>query len=88
MVAMHDSHRQRVEQLVRRGQAEGAFRDDLPTAWLVSLLEHVLHGAASDVADGRLLEKDAARLISESVLGAYGARPDIEHPGTSDPWRP
>jgi hypothetical protein len=57
--------------LIRRGQAEGVFRADLPATWLASVLHHVMHGAAIDVAKGRLDPIDAPRFISDTVLAAY-----------------
>ena len=68
---LHARQARRVEGLIRRGQSEGAFRADLPATWLVSVLYHVLKGAAADVAGGRLDPADAPRLIVATVLAAY-----------------
>jgi TetR/AcrR family transcriptional regulator, mexCD-oprJ operon repressor len=68
---LHARPAQRVDDLIRRGQAEGVFRADLPADWLTSVLHHVIHGAAIDVAKGRLDSTDAARFISETILAAY-----------------
>jgi TetR/AcrR family transcriptional regulator, mexCD-oprJ operon repressor len=68
---LHAMPAQRVEALIRRGQAEGAFRTDLPATWLVSVLYHVLKGAAADVSGGRLDPSDAPRFIIVTVLAAY-----------------
>jgi TetR/AcrR family transcriptional regulator, mexCD-oprJ operon repressor len=68
---LHAKPAQRVDDLIRRGQAEGVFRDDLPANWLVSVLHNVMHGAAIDVAKGRLDPADAPRFISETILAAY-----------------
>jgi TetR/AcrR family transcriptional regulator, mexCD-oprJ operon repressor len=76
---LHAKPARRVEELVRRGQAEGAFRTDLPPTWLVSVLYHVLKGAAADVAAGRLDPSDAPRFIVATVLAAY-ATPDGPQP--------
>jgi TetR/AcrR family transcriptional repressor of mexCD-oprJ operon len=70
---LHAKPAQRVDDLIRRGQAEGVFRADLPTSWLVSVLHHVMHGAAIDVAKGRLDRTDAPRFISETILAAYAS---------------
>jgi TetR/AcrR family transcriptional repressor of mexCD-oprJ operon len=72
--ALHGAHERRVDGLIRRGQREGAFRDDLPASWLSSLLHYVLHGAGQDVATGRLDGASAARYISESLLAAFRRR--------------
>src|ERR671915_44721 len=55
--------------------ADAALRSDLPATWLVSVLYHVLKGAAADVAGGRLDPSNAARFIAATVLAAY-APPD------------
>jgi TetR/AcrR family transcriptional repressor of mexCD-oprJ operon len=71
---LHAKPAQRLEALIRRGQAEGVFRADLPTSWLASVLHHIMKGAAVDVRDGRLEQAAAPRLISETVLAAYTSR--------------
>ncbi|MDT0382135.1 helix-turn-helix domain-containing protein [Streptomyces sp. DSM 42041] len=68
---LHEHPEQRVGDLVRRGQSEGVFRVDLPAGWLVSLLHHVMKGAAADAAQGRLDQADAPRFIVDTVLAAY-----------------
>lgn len=76
---IHDLHakpEQRVNDLIRRGQAESVFRSDLPASWLASTMHHVMKGAAADIAAGRLDPNDAAHLIAEVVLGAYSTHAD------------
>ena len=71
--ALHAKPAQRVEALIRRGQAEGVFRSDLPASWLTSVLHHMMKGAALDVSKGQLDQADAPRFIVETVLAAYEA---------------
>jgi TetR/AcrR family transcriptional regulator, mexCD-oprJ operon repressor len=68
---LHAKPAQRVEDLIRRGQSQGAFRTDLPATWLVSVLHHILKGAAADIRGGRLDPKDATHFITATVLAAY-----------------
>jgi TetR/AcrR family transcriptional regulator, mexCD-oprJ operon repressor len=70
---LHARPAQRAEQLIRRGQAEGAFRTDLPPTWLASVLHHVLKGASADIGGGRLDPADAPRFIVATVLAAFSA---------------
>jgi TetR/AcrR family transcriptional regulator, mexCD-oprJ operon repressor len=70
---LHDKPVARVQDLVRRGQAEGAFRTDLPVEWLVNALHHLMKGAAVDVATGRLDEQKAAQYIADTTLAAYAS---------------
>ncbi|GAA2431681.1 hypothetical protein GCM10010191_51890 [Actinomadura vinacea] len=64
---LHGEPDQRMAELVRRGQEQGAFRTDLPTAWLVSVVHYILHGAATEVRTGRLATRDAADVVTKSV---------------------
>jgi TetR/AcrR family transcriptional regulator, mexCD-oprJ operon repressor len=68
---LHARPAQRAEELIRRGQSEGAFRSDLPSTWLVSVLYHVLKGAAAEIGSGRLDPSDAPHFIVATVLAAY-----------------
>ncbi|MER7004874.1 TetR/AcrR family transcriptional regulator [Dactylosporangium sp. NPDC000555] len=65
---LHAKPEQRVHDLIRRGQAEGVFRADIPADLLASVLHHILHGAATDVATGRLDTTDAPRFVAEMAL--------------------
>ncbi|MFD0201966.1 MULTISPECIES: TetR/AcrR family transcriptional regulator [Saccharothrix] len=65
---LHAKPEQRVHHLIRRGQAEGVFRADLPADLLAGVLHHILHGAAGDVVAGRLDPADAPHFIAEMAL--------------------
>ena len=65
---LHGSPAHRVEELVRRGRDQGVFRTDMPTAWLVSAVQYLLHGAAEEVRAGRLAANDAGDVVVASVL--------------------
>jgi len=69
LVAAHSPHRDRAEQLIERGRAEGRFRSDVPTSWLVTVLHTVVHAAANAVHDGELTAAEAPRLIEATMLG-------------------
>lgn len=64
---MHAKPVQRMTELVRRGQDQGVFRTDLPTTWLVNVVHHVLHGAATEIRAGRLNPDDAAEVVIKTV---------------------
>ncbi len=83
MRELHEQPAARVEDLIRRGQDEGVFRADLPSSWLVALLHVTLHGAASEIRDGRIIHTDAAFVIASSVLAAFTA-PDGRVPGVEE----
>ncbi|UGT70945.1 TetR/AcrR family transcriptional regulator [Nocardia gipuzkoensis] len=67
----HDLPMRRVCRLIERGRREGAFRDDLPISWMVAVYHSVVHGAAGEIAAGRLTDHDAAGLITATLLSAY-----------------
>lgn len=58
----------RVDDLFTAGQAAGAFRDDLPLAWLTTTLHALLHNAVHEVDAGRLDPAQAPRLVRETML--------------------
>lgn len=60
-----------VEALVARGRAEGAFRTDLPIAWMINVLHAVMHSAADEIRAGRLTSERAADHITATVLAAF-----------------
>lgn len=66
--AHHDVTLQRVRALLTRGQAAGAFRDDVSAEWLASCAFAVLHLAAAEVRAGRLTEAQAPAVVSTTVL--------------------
>lgn len=72
---LHAKPEQRVHDLIRRGQAEGVFRADVPADLLASVLHHILHGTATDVAAGRLDPTDAPRFVAEMALAVCAVPP-------------
>lgn len=68
---LHAGPAARVEALVARGRAEGAFRTDLPIDWLVNVLHAVMHSAADEIRAGRLTSDRAADHITATVLAAF-----------------
>jgi len=69
----HDPALARVEALIRRGQAEGIFRTDLPLAWLVTTFYGLIHAAANDVNAARLDPQAAPRLLEATLLSALAS---------------
>ncbi|MEW2353685.1 TetR/AcrR family transcriptional regulator [Spirillospora sp. NPDC029432] len=70
---LHDAPANRVEELVRRGQDEGAFRTDLPLSWLVGVIHYVLQGAAEERRAGRLKEEEVAATVTATVKAILAA---------------
>jgi TetR/AcrR family transcriptional repressor of mexCD-oprJ operon len=69
----HDPVLGRVQELIERGQAAGAFRTDQPLPWLVNLAMTVMHAAASEVTAGRLASGQAPGVVAGTLLAALTA---------------
>lgn len=68
---LHEDFEGRVRRLLERGQHEGAFRDDLPVGWLLASMHALMHGAAEEVAAGRIEPDSAGPLLQATLLAAY-----------------
>jgi AcrR family transcriptional regulator len=64
---------ERLESLIRRGQAAGEFDGALSPAWLVAAAIALGHAAGGEVAAGRMTTAQAAAVLSHSILRVYGA---------------
>jgi TetR/AcrR family transcriptional repressor of mexCD-oprJ operon len=76
---MHDSHedpRTRLEHLLARGRAGGAFRDDWSIAWQTTCYFSLLHGAAAEVRAGRLPEAEAHESLFPTLRALLRASPE------------
>jgi AcrR family transcriptional regulator len=65
---------ERLERLIRRGQAAGEFDSTLSPTWLVSATIALGHAAGGEVAAGRMTTSQAAAALRHSILRVYGAR--------------
>ncbi|MFI7578222.1 TetR/AcrR family transcriptional regulator [Micromonospora sp. NPDC049497] len=68
---LHAGPAERVEGLVKRGQDDGVFRNDLSTSWLVGVMHNVMHTAADEINAGRLDPDQAAAFITATILAAF-----------------
>lgn len=67
----HGSARNLIADLIERGRAEGAFRDDLPTSWLITSLLALIHAAAEEVRSGTLSRKQAGAILLTSIPALF-----------------
>jgi AcrR family transcriptional regulator len=58
--------------LIERGQRDGSFRSDVPTAWHLSMVLALIHAASAELRSGRMREEDAEGALLATVLGAVG----------------
>jgi len=62
--------------LVERGQAEGAFRADVPAGWHLSMFMALVHAGSAEMRAGRMPTDQAEAALVATVLGAVaGPRP-------------
>ena len=79
----HDLHRpifDRLDRLVRRGQAAGEFDDRLSPTWLLAATLALGHAAGGEVGAGRMSAEEASASLRRSILRVFGAK---EPPSTT-----
>jgi TetR/AcrR family transcriptional regulator, mexCD-oprJ operon repressor len=65
--ALHDPLFGAVGRLIRRGQATGDFRTDLPAKWLIASTYALMHQAADELSAGRLSRRQLPRVLIASI---------------------
>jgi AcrR family transcriptional regulator len=56
--------------LIERGQADGAFRADVPASWHLAMLMALVHAGSAELRAGRVPEAGAEGALVATVLGA------------------
>ncbi|GJF34694.1 hypothetical protein KNE206_73940 [Kitasatospora sp. NE20-6] len=59
-----------MERLIIRGRQEGAFRDDLPSHWLVSTVYALVQAAGDQVEAGQFTSEEALEALDATLLSA------------------
>jgi TetR/AcrR family transcriptional regulator, mexCD-oprJ operon repressor len=67
----HQAAQHTLGALLERGRADGSFRSDLPVSWLVTTCIAVVHACAAEVREGRIEERDAARILTTTVRDLF-----------------
>ena len=70
---LHDVHRPvlaLLQPLVERGQADGAFRADVPVSWHVSAVLALIHSASGQVRDGGMTPEAVETALIGTIAGA------------------
>jgi AcrR family transcriptional regulator len=78
LMRAHESLREPIDALIRRGQQDGSFRQDLPRRWLVSSYFALMHACADEVRAGTLQADEAVdtlRATLTSLLAVPRRRP-------------
>jgi AcrR family transcriptional regulator len=69
----HDTVLSPVRELVERGRAEGAFRTDVPTDWLVTVYLALVHGASDHAAAHDVPRDEALALVTQAIRQLYSS---------------
>ena len=70
----HQAAHAAIGALLARGQADGSFRTDLPATWLVTSTVALIHACADEVRAGRIVDGDAARILTVTVRDLFTGR--------------
>lgn len=71
--AVHEHHTgilSAMERLITRGRQEGAFRDDLPSHWLVGTVYALVQAAGDQVEAGRFTSQEALDALEATLISA------------------
>jgi TetR/AcrR family transcriptional repressor of mexCD-oprJ operon len=60
-----------LEALVQRGRREGAFRTDVPSAWLVTMYLALVHGASDHATAHAQPRDEALALVTKTIRELY-----------------
>jgi AcrR family transcriptional regulator len=71
----HEALHGPIAELVQRGQAGGAFRDDLPRDWLVASYFALMHACGDEVRAGHLPADQAVATLQATFRGLFAAPP-------------
>lgn len=78
----------RLSRFFARGQADGAFRPDLPPQWLAYSVGAQLEAVWWAIEDGHVGPREAPRLLRATVLGGIAAHATTLPPGGATFTRP
>jgi AcrR family transcriptional regulator len=69
----HQEARAVIKRLIERGRADGTFRTDLSTDWLVTCCLALIHAAAEETRSGSQSHKAALRALISTLSDLLGA---------------
>ena len=75
---LHDRHGSVLGELlplIQRGQADGAFRTDVPAEWHLSMVMALIHAGSAELRAGRVSDDNAEAALVATVLGAISGDP-------------
>ena len=75
--AMHAPVLENLEPLIRRGQRDGTFRDDVAPAWHLKMILALIHAASAEIDARGASPADIEPALVATVLGAVGVHPAV-----------
>jgi hypothetical protein len=70
----HEAAHRRIRDLTERGRAEGVFRTDLPTDWLVTSCFALMHACGDEVRAGRMDASAAPDVLTATMRDLFVGR--------------
>jgi AcrR family transcriptional regulator len=67
----HEAAHRRIRQLAERGRAEGTFRTDLPTEWLITSCFALMHACGDEVRAGKMDVSGAVDVLTTTVRDVF-----------------
>ena len=72
LIRAHETLHEPIAALIERGQAAGAFRDDLPAGWLLTSYFSLMHACGDEVRAGTIDPDAAVPLLQATIRGLFG----------------
>jgi|SRR5215211_7741438 len=85
MTRSHEAAQRPLRELAERGRAEGAFRTDVPTEWLVTSCFALIHACGDEVRAARLNPSTAPDILTATIRDVFVGKRDV---GDGRPGRP
>jgi AcrR family transcriptional regulator len=79
----HEAGHAHAQRMFEAGIERGEFRDDVPSAWLVSVYHALLHAAGDDVRAGRLDTDTALHALTTTMRAAFAPPGGTEDRGAA-----
>lgn len=70
----HEGENEPYERFFKRAQRARELRDDQPVTWMLAMLRGMTTAAIDEMLSGKVERDDAARMLGDSFVAAFGAR--------------
>jgi hypothetical protein len=78
----HTSLHEPITGLIERGRAEGSFRSDLPSGWLLSCYFALIHACGDQVRSGVIEQGAAVDVLQRTIGDLFASRSTASAPAS------